>query len=122
MFRNQSSCDNKYYDILGVDKNADDNQLKKAYRKLAMKFHPDKSTPENKEENETKFKEISSAYDILKDPEKRKIYDQFGEEGINNSGGMQIIHLIYLRIFWRRSWRSIWFFFRRSKKQETGKR
>lgn len=89
MFRNQSSCDNKYYDILGVDKNADDNQLKKAYRKLAMKFHPDKSTPENKEENETKFKEISSAYDILKDPEKRKIYDQFGEEGINNSGGMQ---------------------------------
>jgi DnaJ family protein A protein 2 len=82
------SCDNKFYDILGVSKNANDNELKKAYRKLAMKFHPDKSNPDNREENETKFKEISSAYDVLKDPEKRKIYDQFGEEGLSGSGGM----------------------------------
>lgn len=88
MFRNSTSCDNKLYDVLGVSKNANDSELKKAYRKLAMKFHPDKSTPQNKEVNETKFKEISNAYDILKDSEKRKLYDQFGEEGLASSGGM----------------------------------
>ncbi|KAH9608532.1 hypothetical protein KSS87_021956 [Heliosperma pusillum] len=70
-----------YYKILGVDKNAKDEDLKKAYRKLAMKWHPDKN-PNNKKEAEAKFKQISEAYDVLSDSEKRAVYDQYGEEGL----------------------------------------
>jgi DnaJ family protein B protein 4 len=70
-----------YYGILGVPKTADESELKKAYRKLAMKWHPDKAKGD-KEAASAKFKEISEAYDVLSDPEKRKIYDQFGEEGL----------------------------------------
>jgi DnaJ homolog subfamily A member 2 len=87
MFRNMSaSRDNKYYDLLGVQRNATDDEIKKSYRKLAMKHHPDRN-PNNKEENETKFKEISTAYEVLKDKEKRKLYDEMGEEGIKNMNG-----------------------------------
>ncbi|KAI5331235.1 hypothetical protein L3X38_021361 [Prunus dulcis] len=70
-----------YYKLLQVDKNATDDDLKKAYRKLAMKWHPDKN-PTNKKEAETKFKQISEAYEVLSDPQKRAIYDQYGEEGL----------------------------------------
>ncbi|EXC30568.1 DnaJ homolog subfamily B member 13 [Morus notabilis] len=70
-----------YYKILQVDKNAKDEDLKKAYRKLAMKWHPDKN-PNNKNEAENKFKQISEAYEVLSDPQKRAIYDQYGEEGL----------------------------------------
>ncbi|KAJ4834260.1 hypothetical protein Tsubulata_019629 [Turnera subulata] len=70
-----------YYKILQVDKNAKDDDLKKAYRKLAMKWHPDKN-PNNKKEAEAKFKQISEAYDVLSDPQKRAVYDQLGEEGL----------------------------------------
>ncbi|KAK2447325.1 hypothetical protein P8452_11649 [Trifolium repens] len=70
-----------YYKILKVDKNATDEELKKAYRKLAMKWHPDKN-PTNKKEAESKFKEISEAYEVLSDPQKKAIYDQYGEEGL----------------------------------------
>ncbi|KAJ4981449.1 hypothetical protein NE237_032286 [Protea cynaroides] len=70
-----------YYKILQVDKNAKDEDLKKAYRKLAMKWHPDKN-PNNKKEAEAKFKQISEAYDVLSDSQKRAIYDQYGEEGL----------------------------------------
>ncbi|KAL5995588.1 hypothetical protein ACLOJK_025652 [Asimina triloba] len=70
-----------YYKTLQVDRNAKDDDLKKAYRKLAMKWHPDKN-PNNKKEAEAKFKEISDAYDVLSDPQKRAIYDQYGEEGL----------------------------------------
>nr|DAD21063.1 TPA_asm: hypothetical protein HUJ06_022526 [Nelumbo nucifera] len=70
-----------YYKILQVDRNAKDDDLKKAYRKLAMKWHPDKN-PNNKKEAETKFKQISEAYEVLSDPQKRAIYDQYGEEGL----------------------------------------
>ncbi|KAG1371572.1 dnaJ-like subfamily B member 13 [Cocos nucifera] len=70
-----------YYKILGVDRNAKDDDLKKAYRKLAMKWHPDKN-PNNKKDAEAKFKQISEAYDVLSDPQKRAIYDQYGEEGL----------------------------------------
>lgn len=66
-----------YYKILGVDKNATADQIKKAYRKLAVKYHPDKN-PDNKAA-EDKFKEINEAYEVLSDSEKRKKYDQFGE-------------------------------------------
>ncbi|KAJ1384649.1 HSP40/DnaJ peptide-binding [Sesbania bispinosa] len=70
-----------YYKILQVDKNAKEDDLKKAYRKLAMKWHPDKN-PSNKKEAEAKFKQISEAYEVLSDPQKRAIYDQYGEEGL----------------------------------------
>lgn len=70
-----------YYKSLGVDKKASDDDLKKAYRKLAMKWHPDKN-PNNKKEAEAKFKQISEAYDVLSDPQKRTVYDQYGEEGL----------------------------------------
>eukprot|EP01018_Ginkgo_biloba_P029904 Gb_04555 [translate_table: standard] len=70
-----------YYNILNVSKSATDDDLKKAYRKLAMKWHPDKN-PNNKKEAEAKFKQISEAYDVLSDSQKRAIYDQYGEEGL----------------------------------------
>ncbi|KZV51118.1 DNAJ heat shock family protein [Dorcoceras hygrometricum] len=70
-----------YYNILKVDKSATDDELKKAYRKLAMKWHPDKN-PNNKAAAEAKFKEISEAYEVLSDSQKRAIYDQYGEEGL----------------------------------------
>lgn len=79
-----------YYQILGVNRSSTDDEIKKAYRKLAMQHHPDKN-PGNKKAEE-KFKEISGAYDILSDPKKKKNYDQFGSEdgspfSSQNSGG-----------------------------------
>ncbi|KAJ9543096.1 LOW QUALITY PROTEIN: hypothetical protein OSB04_022803 [Centaurea solstitialis] len=75
-----------YYKVLQVDRNAKDDDLKKAYRKLAMKWHPDKN-PNNKKDAEAKFKTISEAYDVLSDPQKRQIYDQYGEEGAGATTG-----------------------------------
>ena len=69
-----------YYDILGVDKNASKAEIKKAYRKLALKYHPDKNSEKSAEE---KFKEISEAYAVLYDDEKRKLYDMYGHAGID---------------------------------------
>ena len=74
-----------YYEVLGVDKSADDATLKKAYRQLAKKYHPDVN-PGDKEA-EAKFKEATEAYTILSDPEKRKQYDQFGHAAFENGGG-----------------------------------
>jgi len=73
-----------YYEILGVNKNAGDDELKKAYRKLAMKYHPDKN-PGDKEAEE-QFKEAAEAYEVLKDSQKRNIYDQYGHKGLEGSG------------------------------------
>ncbi|MFR6235509.1 MAG: DnaJ domain-containing protein, partial [Blautia sp.] len=72
------------YEVLGVDRNADEATLKKAYRKLAKKYHPDVN-PGDKEA-EQKFKEATNAYAILSDPEKRKQYDQFGHAAFENGG------------------------------------
>lgn len=73
-----------YYEILGVSRNASESELKKAYRQLALKHHPDKNPGDH--EAEEKFKEASEAYGVLKDPEKRQTYDQFGHEGLKGSG------------------------------------
>lgn len=75
--------DTKFYDLLGVSSSASDNELKKAYRKSALKYHPDKNpSPEAAE----KFKELSHAYEVLSDDQKREIYDSYGEEGLNGGG------------------------------------
>lgn len=74
-----------YYEVLGVDRNADDAALKSAYRKLAKKYHPD-TNPGDKEA-EAKFKEASEAYAVLSDAEKRRQYDQFGHSAFENGGG-----------------------------------
>ena len=73
-----------YYEILGVERDADDGSIKKKYRKLAMKYHPDKNPGNPKAEE--KFKEAAEAYDVLRDPQKRSIYDQYGHQGLEGSG------------------------------------
>lgn len=74
-----------YYEVLGVSKSASPEEIKKAYRKLALKYHPDKN-PNNKEAEEN-FKEAAEAYDVLSSPEKKQRYDQFGHSGMGSSGG-----------------------------------
>ena len=74
-----------FYDVLGVGKGADNNSLKSAYRKLAMKYHPDKNPGDAAAEK--KFKEISEAYEVLSNPEKKAAYDQYGHEAFNGSAG-----------------------------------
>ena len=65
-----------YYDVLGINKNADEKTIKKAYRKLAKKYHPDINPGDSNAE--AKFKEVTEAYEVLSDPEKKKLYDRFG--------------------------------------------
>src|SRR5688500_5375457 len=76
-----------YYEVLGVSKNADETEIKKAYRKLAIKYHPDKN-PDDKDAEE-KFKEAAEAYEVLSNAEKKRRYDQFGHAGMGGaaSGG-----------------------------------
>ena len=81
-----------YYKVLEIERSASEAEIKKAYRKLALKWHPDKN-PKNKEEAEKKFKKIAEAYEVLSDPKKKEAYDKYGKEGLkpgrNSSSGFQ---------------------------------
>ena len=77
-------ADKDFYEILGVQKNASDDEIKKSYRKLAMKYHPDRNKDDK--EAEKKFKEATAAYEALKDPEKRAAYDQYGHDAFRQGG------------------------------------
>jgi molecular chaperone DnaJ len=74
-----------YYERLGIGRDATTEDVKKAYRKLALKYHPDRN--EGSKEAEGRFKEVTEAYEVLRDPEKRSVYDRFGEQGLRGSGG-----------------------------------
>ncbi|XP_075683518.1 dnaJ homolog subfamily B member 6 [Rhinoderma darwinii] len=76
----------EYYQVLGVVRNSSPDDIKKAYRRLALKWHPDKN-PDNKDEAERRFKEVAEAYEVLSDAKKRDIYDKFGKEGLTVGGG-----------------------------------
>ncbi len=76
-----------YYEVLGISKNASEAEIKKAYRRLAMKYHPDRNAGEGAAEAEKKFKEAKEAYEVLSDGQKRAAYDQFGHAGVNSSFG-----------------------------------
>ncbi|MDO4796273.1 MAG: molecular chaperone DnaJ [Brachymonas sp.] len=77
-----------YYEVLGVPRNASEDDIKKAYRKLAMKYHPDRNQGDAAKEAEVKFKEVKEAYEILSDDQKRSAYDQYGHAGVDpNMGG-----------------------------------
>src|SRR5438477_2248947 len=73
-----------YYEVLGVSRHADDAEIKKAFRRLARELHPDVNAHDP--EAEEKFKRAAEAYEVLSDPEKRQIYDRFGEEGLRSGG------------------------------------
>lgn len=77
-----------YYEVLGVERGASTDQIKSAYRKLALKYHPDRN-PENKHEAEEKFRHATEAYSVLCDAQKRQIYDRYGHAGLGNRGGFQ---------------------------------
>jgi molecular chaperone DnaJ len=76
-----------YYEVLGINKNASEAEIKKAYRRLAMKYHPDRNTGDDAKVAEEKFKEAKEAYEVLSDAQKRTAYDQFGHAGVDPSMG-----------------------------------
>ena len=73
-----------FYEVLGISKDASEQEIKKAYRKMAMKYHPDKN--QGDKDSEEHFKEVNEAYEVLSDPQKRRTYDQFGHAGFSGGG------------------------------------
>jgi molecular chaperone DnaJ len=73
-----------YYEVLEISRTATEEEIKKSYRKLALKYHPDRNPDDATAEE--KFKEAAEAYEVLHDPEKRSVYDRFGHEGLQNAG------------------------------------
>src|SRR5947207_5973085 len=91
-----------FYSTLGVPRGASDDDIKKAYRKLAMQYHPDRNN--GAKDAEEKFKEITEAYDVLRDPQKRAAYDRYGEAGLRGGAGFHHVDLsealgIFMRDF-----------------------
>src|SRR5690242_4793008 len=80
-----------YYEILSVERSADGDTIKRSYRKLALKYHPDRNPGDA--ESEAKFKECAEAYEVLSDPEKRSRYDRFGHEGLRGTSGHDFRHM-----------------------------
>merc|ERR1719204_656842 len=83
----EATDSNKYYEVLGVEKNASPQMIKKSFRKLARQLHPDKH-PGEEDKYQEKFQELQRAYEVLSDPEKKKLYDRYGEAGLRGGGGM----------------------------------
>src|SRR5512135_1203107 len=88
--------DRDYYDVLGVGRNASDDEIKSAFRKLARQYHPDVNNDPDAEE---KFKEVNEAYGVLSDRDKRARYDRFGREGLGNLGGFRDYTMDFADIF-----------------------
>src|SRR5215210_6540133 len=80
-----------FYQVLGVARDASDEDIKKAYRKLAMTYHPDRNN--GSKDAEEKFKQITEAYDVLRDAQKRAVYDRYGEAGLRGGGGGGFHHV-----------------------------
>nr|AZL94400.1 DJP1-like protein [Nephromyces sp. MMRI]AZL94401.1 DJP1-like protein [Nephromyces sp. MMRI] len=92
-----------YYKILGIPRDANENDIKKAYRNMAMKWHPDKhNSPDDKAKAEQKFKDISQAYTVLSDKEKRKLYDKYGSESIKNNVVFENPANLFERMFFQK--------------------
>jgi len=87
----------EYYDLLGIDPSADESAIKKAYRKMAIKYHPDKN-PGNKEAEEM-FKKVGEAYEVLSNPEKKELYDKYGKEGLSEGGPHMSANDIFSQFF-----------------------
>ena len=86
-----------YYDLLGVDRNASESELKSAFRKMAMKYHPDRNPDDPA--TEKSFKEVNEAYDVLKDDQNGRLYDQFGHEAFEGGMGAVRARRVCIRVF-----------------------
>ena len=100
-----------YYEILGIKKGASQDEIKSAFRKKAMEYHPDRN-PDDKAA-EAKFKEVNEAYEVLSDPQKKERYDRFGHAGVDpkagfGGGGFEVASAVALKIYSVICWQHVW--------------